>query len=122
MIPAALFCIAQVVYHEARSDPIEGRVAVAQVVLNRAGRDLERVCSETKRYRQFATPVPIREPKAWRRALDVARAAPDIKDYTNGATHFHTAASRAYWAQGMVYVGQWGAHKFYREPLRRAGV
>ena len=47
MISAALMCLALNVYHEARSEPLQGQAAVAHVVLNRvaSGRWPDDVCS-----------------------------------------------------------------------------
>ena len=35
LLQSALICLAMNIYHEARSEPIAGRVAVAEVTLNR---------------------------------------------------------------------------------------
>jgi spore germination cell wall hydrolase CwlJ-like protein len=113
LISAAVLCLASVVYHEARGEPLVGQVAVAHVVLNRAARDLRRVCHEVKRPRQFHwRPLP-RDPRAWLTALRVATAAPRLPDITDGATHFDSNG-RAPWVKSMQVTRKWGRHTFYR--------
>lgn len=124
MISTALICLASVVYHEARGEPVHAQHAVAQVVLNRARRDPERVCAEVQRPWQFAwwkgyeqgvSLTGTIDRRAWRRAIIVAAASWHLKDFTSGATHFHANYVRPRWARRMVEVGRWGRHIFYRE-------
>ncbi|MDO8705381.1 MAG: cell wall hydrolase [Sulfuricaulis sp.] len=126
----ALLCLAAVVYHEARGEPVHAQHAVAQVVLNRAGRDPERVCTEARRPWQFAWKPGheqarghVKRPggRAWLQAKVVAGSAWHVADFTAGATHFHAVYVRPMWAPRMVEVGRWGGHIFYRE-LPRNGV
>jgi len=52
----------------------------------------------------------------WDRAMSVARAA--LAGYVYApvglATHYHTAAIHPYWADSLNFLGQIGAHRFYR--------
>lgn len=122
MIAEAVFCAALVVYHEARSEPWEGRMAVALVVRNRARKHNTTVCWQVFRYAQFSfTLVPsnlkaVPTGAAWQDALQIARTAlntPD--DFTHGATEYHLTKEPAWWAPYMIRAGQWGAHTFYRK-------
>ena len=55
MIEAAVLCMALNLYHEGdKNEPIEGLFAIAQVVLNRAGRDPEKVCEVVYAPHQFS--------------------------------------------------------------------
>lgn len=40
MIKTALLCLALTIFHESRGEPIEGQYAVAEVVLNRAEKEI----------------------------------------------------------------------------------
>jgi N-acetylmuramoyl-L-alanine amidase len=76
-------CIATAVYFEARGEPIEGQLAVAQVVLNRAasGRYPSSVCAVVKQRSQFSfirrgkIPPIAKATEAWRKAVAIARIA-----------------------------------------------
>ncbi|HKC02185.1 MAG TPA: cell wall hydrolase [Sphingomicrobium sp.] len=125
----ALLCLTQAVYYEAAFEPVEGRRAVAQVVLNRLRHPAfpksvcgvvyqsnGRVCQFTfvcdgALYRQ-----PARD--AWLRAEEIARAAlAGYVDATVGeATHYHADYVAPRWAPLLGKVAQIGQHIFYRWP------
>jgi hypothetical protein len=125
----ALTCLTQAIYFEAASEPDAGQRAVAQVVLNRVAHPAfpKTVCgvvyqgSEKPTGCQFTftcdgalARVPNR--LFWDRAMSVARAA--LAGYVYApvglATHYHTAAIHPYWADSLNFLGQIGAHRFYR--------
>lgn len=55
-------CVASVVYHEARGEPLEGQVAVAQVLMNRATSLKSTPCKEAMREAQFSfTYIPYQK-------------------------------------------------------------
>lgn len=119
----ALTCLALNSYHEARSEPFEGQVAVAQVVLRRANFDERRVCREVYRPAQFswtASRPPVRDRKAWAKAVRAAKVAflwargAPTPDYSAGATHYHTRFVCPRWSAGKVRVAEIGDHEFYR--------
>ena len=76
-------CLANAVYFEARGEPIEGQLAVAEVVLNRtrSGRYPSTICAVVTQPWQFSfvrngiIPAADRTSEAWRRAVAVARIA-----------------------------------------------
>ena len=119
MIPeTALLCLALNSYHEARGEPVEGQVAVNLVVLNRVKRNGSSICKEVFRPSQFSwtrNPPKVKKKDVLLRLKHIARASLHIKDYTNGATHYHAKYVYPEWASHMVYVGQWGNHLFYKE-------
>ena len=122
----AVRCLTDAVYYEARSEPLDGQRAVAQVVLNRV-RDRAfpaSVCGVV--YQRTATVCQFsfacdgsmlrpRDPAAWARAAMVARAAygGEVFAPVGASTHFHTAAIHPWWAPSLARVGQIGAHVFY---------
>jgi spore germination cell wall hydrolase CwlJ-like protein len=76
-------CLANAVYFEARGEPLQGQLAVAEVVLNRAasGRYPASLCAVVVQPAQFSfvhrgrMPRADRSSEAWRRAVGVARVA-----------------------------------------------
>lgn len=127
----ALQCLTSAIYYEAASEPDDGQRAVAQVVLNRVAHPSfpKTVCgvvfqgSEKNTGCQFTFTCDgalARLPNRyfWDRAQAVARAA--LAGYVfcpvGLATHYHTFAVHPYWDAAMNFIGQIGAHRFYRLP------
>ena len=130
MISAALMCLALNVYHEARSEPVQGQAAVAHVVLNRvaSGRWPDDVCSvvhqgyEKGRFKcQFTwycdgKPDEPTEILAWAKSVLVANQVLTgvVPDVTNGATHYHARYVNPYWSASLSKTVTYGSHLFYR--------
>jgi hypothetical protein len=125
----ALECLTEAVYYEARSEPIEGQEAVAQVVLNRVRNPAfpSSVCgvvyqgAERRTGCQFTftcdgSMLARREPEAWERARRVAQAALDGAVYApvGLATNYHTTAILPWWAQSLSKIATIGTQIFYR--------
>lgn len=105
-------CIADVVYHESRGSPLEAQIAVASAVLNREGEP----CDVVKRPHQFAyrgKARKIKEPEAWRQAVEIALLTYAGVIETYGVTNFHDTTVTPYWARKFKYVGQVGKLKFW---------
>lgn len=125
----ALKCLAQAVYYEAAREPIEGRRAVAQVVLNRVRSPLypNSVCgvvyegSERITGCQFSftcdgSLLRAPMPALWRQAEDVARQAlaGDVETSVGTATNYHADYVLPKWAFTLAKIDQIGRHIFYR--------
>ena len=126
----ALLCLTQAVYYEAGYEPLEGRRAVAQVVINRMRHPAfpKSVCGVV--YQGSRSPVCqfsfvcdgalYRRPEAgtWREAQDVAAAALSgyVETAVGSATHYHADYVAPYWAPMLAKVAKLGAHIFYRWP------
>lgn len=121
-----LECLAMNVYHEARGERIEGRVAVAYVTMNRVNHTYfpDSVCKVVKQRRgkkcQFSWYCDGRSdrPKnkqAWIEALDVASLVyyNEVEDPTKGALFYHTTSVRPVWRHRLDYYRTIGVHKFY---------
>jgi spore germination cell wall hydrolase CwlJ-like protein len=122
-------CLTAAVYYEARSEPLDGQRAVAQVVLNRV-RDRafpHSVCGVVFQGSQRRTGCQFsftcdgsmayrRDPAAWQRARAVAEAALAGSVYApvGAATFYHTNAILPWWASSLARIGAVGAHIFYR--------
>jgi hypothetical protein len=126
---SALDCLTAAVYYEARSEPVDGQRAVAQVVLNRVRHPAfpKSVCGVVYQGSNRTTGCQFtftcdgslargREPAAWARSRKIAAAA--LAGYVYApvglATHFHTTAIHPWWADSMARAVTVGAHIFYR--------
>ena len=126
----ALKCLTQAIYYEAGYEPLEGRRAVAQVVLNRMRHPAfpKSVCGvvyegSTQRVCQFSFTCDGslgRKPSAsaWAQAQAVASEALQgkVAPAIGQATHYHTDYVAPYWAPKLHKISQIGAHIFYRWP------
>jgi hypothetical protein len=126
----ALLCMTQAVYYEAGFEPLTGRRAVAQVVLNRMRHPAfpKSVCGVV--YQGSGGPVCqfsfvcdgslYRAPAAgaWKQARDVAEAALEgyVERSVGQATHYHADYVAPRWAPMLTKIAQLGAHIFYRWP------
>lgn len=132
ILSTAALCMALNVYWEARSEPLHGQHAVAQVTFNRAGRDPNKVCGEVFKPKQFSWANPLtsakgeererrakklipKEDKAWAMARSIAyhTVKGHIKDFTGGAMFYHTKAVKPIWRKEFKLVAIIGQHKFY---------
>lgn len=126
----ALRCLTQAVYFEAAYEPIAGRRAVAQVVINRTLHPAfpKSICGVV--YQGVNRPVcqfsftcdgslnRRPNPAKWREAEEIARAALAgyVEPSVGHATHYHANYVSPYWAPKLVKIAQLGAHIFYRWP------
>ncbi|MTW19907.1 cell wall hydrolase [Allochromatium palmeri] len=124
-----LQCLALNIYHEARSEPESGQIAVARVTLNRVESDAfpGSICGVVKqggqkRHRcQFSwwcdgKPDDPKEQRAWKRSLEISRRvlADEISDPTNGALYYHTDYVSPKWSRHFQRTTRIGRHLFYR--------
>jgi hypothetical protein len=124
-------CLAEAVYYEARSEGVQGQMAVAEVVMNRVKNPHfpKTVCGVVfqGQYRNtgcqftFTCDGSRRQGprgEAWDRARAVAlHVAMGLnKPVTNKATHYHTDYVNPYWSAGLVETAEIGTHVFYRFP------
>ena len=118
---AELLCLAKNIYYEARGEPMHGKIAVAQVTLNRVTHRTEfqsSICGVVYAKHQFSwTMGPHREPSgpAWREAQAVAKAVvvgtvhlPNFK-----ALYFHNLTVKPQWNRTKELVARIGNHIFY---------
>lgn len=129
MTTAEFMCLALTVYFEARSEPIVGQIAVAEIVLNRVhdASYPDQICEVvqqggTRRDRcQFSyycdgKPETPENRRAWRRAKVVAKLTYEgvLSASVDGATHYHTDYSNPYWSSKYFHVATVGRHLFYQ--------
>ncbi|MCJ8159145.1 cell wall hydrolase [Sphingomonas sp. LaA6.9] len=119
-----LGCLAGAVYFEARGEPLEGQLAVAEVVLNRAasGEYPASICEVVKQPAQFSFVrnglfPPIDETSvAWRTAVTVAHIAFEklADELAPDVLWYHADYVAPAWGRRLARVSQIGAHIFYR--------
>jgi spore germination cell wall hydrolase CwlJ-like protein len=131
-------CLARAIYYEARNEPLQGQLAVAEVVLNRVKHRLypNNVCGVvyqgtnrdtglsiygTNKSCQFSFTCDGSEQRPpfgakWRQAKIIASHALMglSRPVTNEATHYHANYVDPYWAPKLVHTRTIGRHIFYR--------
>jgi len=116
-------CLANAVYFEARSEPIEGQLAVAEVVLNRtqSGRYPGTICGVVTQPAQFSfvrrgnIPSADRSSEAWRRAVAVARIAKAgaSRLLPRNVLWYHAEYVNPSWGRRLDRNTKIGLHIFY---------
>lgn len=110
-------CLAAVIWHEARGEPLKGQLAVAQVVKNRVKSDKypNTICKVAFQPHQF---TDLKKIKYDDNTLVIAREflKGNLKSPVNNATHYHADYVNPYWAntKKISFVGKVGRHKFYK--------
>ena len=117
-------CIAVAVYHEARGETLEGQLAVAKVIMNRAasGKYPTSWCGVVKQPWQFSFVRQGRFPSvdqgstAWRKALGVTRlaVADAVQSVPSDCLWYHADYVAPSWGLRLTRVNKIGAHIFYR--------
>jgi N-acetylmuramoyl-L-alanine amidase len=116
-------CLATAVYFEARGETLEGQLAVARVVMNRAasGKYPPSWCATIKQPAQFSFvrhgqfPQVDTASAAWGRAEGVARLATAnvIPTVSNDVLWYHADYVAPSWGHRLNRAEQIGAHIFY---------
>lgn len=129
-----LACLTEAVYFEARGESINGQIAVAEVILNRAESPIfpNTVCGVIKQgaqnlnrcqfsYKCDGEPEYMTERKAMKRAADVAILIMkgERRSLSGDATHYHADYVDPYWASKLLKTATVGTHLFYKRQLRR---
>lgn len=126
---SAALCLALAIYYEARSEPLDGQIAVAEVVMNRVESDRfpDDVCSVVTQNKHpgdlhrcqfsfYCDGIPERpgDMIAWQKAQDIADGVLNA-DLSLGimATHYHADYTQPEWSDSYAYHGRVGSHLFY---------
>ena len=122
MLVEAITCLALNIYFEARGEPHDGQVAVAQVTMNRvaSNRYPDTTCGVVWQNKQFSwthdgkSDRP-KDKQALKQALEIARDAHknSLPDLIGQATHYHSTKVLPYWAKDKQPIAVIGNHKFY---------
>ena len=127
--------LALTVFGEGRGESIEGKVAIANVIMNRLcdkrwPKTIASVCLQPLQFSCWNDEDPnskvlLRKSKqgtgydtdiAWKECLFAARGVINryVRDNTKGANHYHTKAIKPSWAAKMERTAEIGNHLFYR--------
>ena len=129
----ALICLALNMYHEARGEPLAGRIAVTQVVLNRTKSQQfpNTVCEVVKQARYYNNTLILHKCQfswycdgksdkptdqiEWEKALNLSTSIilNNIPDITEGALYYHATSVSPYWAEHYTPVVTINNHIFY---------
>ena len=114
-------CLAKNIYHEARGEGLAGKVAVAQVTVNRVKSGLFQptVCGVVYAPHQFSWTLDkrkrVRDQRAWQASVSIARAvltqATRLPHFP--ALYFHTPQVNPRWSRDKTVVARIGNHIFY---------
>lgn len=116
-----LLCLAKNIYHESRGEPLHGKIAVAQVTMNRLRHPSKfqaTICGVVYENKQFSwtdSIVTIRDEAAWQEAKQIAQAVMSGKVIIPGfnALYFHTKQVFPRWRLDKKVVSVIGNHIFY---------
>ena len=119
-----LECLAGAIYFESRGEPIEGQLAVAQVIINRAESSAfpSDYCGVVTQRAQFSFVrngrIPSRRSNgaAWERARKIARIAHEglWQSEARDSLYFHAKYVRPSWARHKQARATIKTHIFYR--------
>jgi len=119
-------CIAVAVYHEARGESLEGQLAVARVIMNRAvsGKYPATWCGVVKQPWQFSfvnprsgyMPGVDAASAAWKKALGITRLAMAnaVPSLSTDVLWYHADYVAPSWGRRLTRVDKIGTHIFYR--------
>jgi len=124
IIMTPLTCMALALYFEARSEPLDAQLAVAEVILNRVEdtRFPDDVCGVVWQPKQFSwthdglTDTP-KNKEVWDEIKDLCDdvlSDPDSILLGHGADHYHATYVDPYWSSDLTVVGLYGTHVFYK--------
>ena len=140
--PEELECMSKNIYFEAAMESTAGKLAVAQVTMNRvnSARYPNTVCKVVYQGRHYKSGLPVKnrcqfswycdgkldEPPTsgsmWKDSREVARyvlSTPDLMDITDGATHYHADyISSPRWADPRRKTAQIDTHIFYNKARK----
>ncbi|KCZ90827.1 hydrolase [Hyphomonas johnsonii MHS-2] len=130
-ISAEQKCMAQAVYYESAHEPLNGQLAVAEVIANRVrdhrypdtacGVVYQGATRTTGCQFTFTCDGALKTPpmgKNWERAKTIAaHVMMNLNvDQTGGATHYHATYVDPIWSAGLIKTDKIGMHIFYRFP------
>ena len=130
-----LACLTEAIYFEARGESINGQIAVAEVIINRADSPIfpNTICGVIKQgaenlnrcqfsYKCDGEPEYMTERGAKKRAADVAilMMKGERRALSGNATHYHADYVDPYWASKLLKTATVGTHIFYKRQLRRS--
>lgn len=116
-------CLVKAIYFEARSETVEGQLAVAEVILNRTASGLypTTICGVVTQPAQFSFirrgrfPTPDTRSEGWRKALAIADIAINgrAQKVAPNVLWYHATYVAPSWGRRLTRVARIGTHIFY---------
>ncbi len=116
-------CLVKAIYFEARSETLEGQLAVAEVILNRTTSGLypTTICGVVTQPAQFSFirggrfPTPDTNSDGWRKALAIADIAINglAQNVAPNVLWYHASYVAPSWGRRLTRVARIGTHIFY---------
>lgn len=117
-------CMALNIYHESRSESIDGQLAVAYVTLNRVySKNYPfTICEVVFQNKQFSWTQDglsdkVNDKVSWQKALDIAQYSLDsyveYQAINDGALFYHTTAIKPFWSLTMKPLKVIDNHIYY---------
>lgn len=116
-------CLAAAVYFEARGEPIEGQLAVAEVVMNRVASKKypDTICEVVTQHKQFSFivdgqfPEADRTSKSWKKAVAISNIALGDLDakLSKDVLWYHADYVAPVWGKRLDREDKIGLHIFY---------
>jgi N-acetylmuramoyl-L-alanine amidase len=117
---STLTCMAVAIYFEARGEPIDGQMLVAETIINRVADDRwpDNACDVIAQPKQFSfyedrRSNRPRDMEAYTTAVLVAADALSGSHMYGNALYYHTTAVRPVWRHDLQVLGHVGEHIFY---------
>jgi len=126
--PVDVFCLAKNIYHEAGVESELGKIAVAQVTLNRVRtkRWGDTICDVVMARHQFSwankRSIRWKHPKGplWNKSYEIAnrilKRGLELKNFEH-ALYYHADYVNPKWASSEYYIEKIGTHIFYYRSL-----
>ena len=142
--PEELECMSKNIYFEAALESTAGKLAVAQVTMNRVNSERypNTVCKVVYQGRHYKSGLPVKNRcqfswycdgkldvpptsgSMWKDSREVARyvlSTPDLMDITDGATHYHADyISSPRWADPRRKTAEIDTHIFFNHARKKA--
>lgn len=120
--PAEYSCLYEAIYHEARGEPTEGKIAVANVIQNRvlSSKYPTTYCKVTYHYKQFSYTLNKNRKISNKEIQEIKTIA---KDTLRGRSKtvvpadtlwYHSVKVKPIWRKKLVKVKTIGMHVFYK--------
>lgn len=117
-------CLATAIFFEARNQPVDGQMAVAEVIINRTADPQwpDTICGVVNQPKQFSfthdgksdDPLKYNSPLAWKIAQIIAiDAMKGINLVGITSTYYHATYVHPHWHSNLKCDGRIGDHIFY---------
>jgi spore germination cell wall hydrolase CwlJ-like protein len=114
----SLLCLALNIYFEARGEPIDAQLLVAESAINRSTDRNQSICEVIYDDHQYSwtndgrSDVP-RDMQSFAIASAIAQQAINGDHLHSGVTHYHEISIHPHWADSLNLLGVYGNHVFY---------